>query len=199
MPAVNRPAGPPSTLLRGPRVYLRSPRRRDATAFIAATLASRRLHGRWVQPPATTEGFLSYASRFGHRRVAALRRQHLGLLVFRNDDDALVGAFSIGDIVRGALCGAYLGYFAFAPHAGRGYMAEALELVLHHAFVDLGLHRLEANVQPANLRSLALAERAGFVREGYSRRYLRIAGRWRDHVRCALLAEDWRARRKARR
>jgi hypothetical protein len=47
---------------------------------------------------------------------------------------------------------------------------------IRHAFVDLGLHRLEANVQPANLRSLALAERAGFVREGYSRRYLRFAG-----------------------
>lgn len=198
MRAVNRHTPPTTTLLHGARVYLRRPRRRDAAAFIAAALASRRLHGRWVQPPATAEAYAYYAGRFGHRRVADERRQHIGLLVFRRDDDALVGAFTIGDIVRGALSGAYLGYFAFAPHAGRGYMTEAMELVLRHAFVDLGLHRLEANVQPANLRSLALAERAGFVREGYSRRYLRIAGRWRDHVRCALLAEDWRARCRTR-
>lgn len=198
MRAVNGNNAPSATLLGGPRVYLRRPRRRDAAVFIAAALASRRLHGRWVQPPATAEAFAYYASRFGHRRVPDDRRQYLGLLVFRRDDDALLGAFTIGDIVRGALSGAYLGYFAFAPHAGRGYMTEAMELVLRHAFVDLGLHRLEVNVQPGNLRSLALAERAGFVREGYSRRYLRIAGRWRDHVRCALLAEDWRARRRAR-
>ena len=59
---------------------------------------------------------------------------------------------------------------------------------------SLKLHRVEANIQPANLRSLALARDAGFVREGYSRRYVRIAGRWRDHVRLALLVEDWRAR-----
>jgi ribosomal-protein-alanine N-acetyltransferase len=74
-------------------------------------------------------------------------------------------------------------------------MAEGLELVLRVAFRRLKLHRVEANVQPSNTRSLALVRRAGFVREGYSRRYVRIAGRWRDHVRMALLVEDWRARR----
>jgi ribosomal-protein-alanine N-acetyltransferase len=74
-------------------------------------------------------------------------------------------------------------------------MAEGLELVLRVAFRRLKLHRVEANVQPSNTRQLALIRRAGFVREGYSRRYVRIAGRWRDHVRMALLVEDWRARR----
>jgi ribosomal-protein-alanine N-acetyltransferase len=73
-------------------------------------------------------------------------------------------------------------------------MAEGLELTLGVAFGALKLHRVEANIQPANLRSLALAREAGFVREGFSRRYVRIAGRWRDHVRMALLAEDWRRR-----
>ena len=75
-------------------------------------------------------------------------------------------------------------------------MSEGLELVLRVAFRVLKLHRVEANVQPANRRSLSLVRRAGFVREGYSRRYVRIAGRWRDHVRMALLVEDWRARRR---
>ncbi|MBK6335366.1 MAG: GNAT family N-acetyltransferase [Betaproteobacteria bacterium] len=199
MAAVTRPSAPSSPFLRGAQVYLRSPQRADAPVFVAAALASRRLHGRWVQAPSTVEAFHAYVARFGRRTVAVERLQHVGLLAFRHDDDALVGAFNLGDIIRGAFCSAYLGYFAFAPHAGQGYMAEGIELALRHAFSGLGLHRVEVNVQPANLRSLALAERAGFVREGYSPRYLRIAGRWRDHVRHALLVEDWRARRKARR
>ena len=78
-------------------------------------------------------------------------------------------------------------------------MAEGLALALQFAFRTLGLHRVEVNVQPRNARSHRLVLGAGFVSEGYSRRYLRIAGRWRDHVRYAILAEDWRAHRKRKR
>jgi ribosomal-protein-alanine N-acetyltransferase len=74
-------------------------------------------------------------------------------------------------------------------------MIEGMALALDVAFRRLRLHRVEINVQPANARSIALAERLGFAREGYSRRYLKIAGRWRDHLRYAMLAEDWRALR----
>ena len=70
--------------------------------------------------------------------------------------------------------------------------------MLAEAFRTLSLHRVEANVQPTNARSMALVLRAGFSREGYSRRYVKICGRWRDHIRFALLAEDWRARGAAR-
>jgi len=71
-------------------------------------------------------------------------------------------------------------------------MTEAIALMLRHAFVDLKLHRLEANIQPGNVPSIALVKRGGFVKEGYSRRYLKICGRWRDHERWAILVEDWR-------
>jgi ribosomal-protein-alanine N-acetyltransferase len=73
-------------------------------------------------------------------------------------------------------------------------MAEGIELVLRHAFGALGLHRLEANIQPGNDRSIALAKRAGFRLEGFSPRYLKIDGRWRDHERWAILAEEWASR-----
>ena len=82
-----------------------------------------------------------------------------------------------------------------APYARRGYATEALELVVRFAFGKLKLHRIEANIQPDNVASLALARRAGFQREGYSPRYLKIGGRWRDHERWAILAENWRGRR----
>ena len=97
-------------------------------------------------------------------------------------------------IVRRGFQSAYLGYAVGKPFAGQGYMRDGLELVLRHAFTTLRLHRIEANIQPANASSLALAKGAGFRREGFSPRYLKIGGRWRDHERWAILAEEWRAR-----
>jgi ribosomal-protein-alanine N-acetyltransferase len=85
-----------------------------------------------------------------------------------------------------------VGYQIGEQFSAQRYMTEALQLVLRYAFVSLKLHRLEANIQPENVASLALVKRAGFVREGYSRRYLKICGRWRDHERWAILVEDWR-------
>jgi ribosomal-protein-alanine N-acetyltransferase len=188
-----------AALRRGGRVYLVAPRPSDATEFQAAARASRRLHGAWVRAPRTDAAYREFVTRFGARAQRdRLRATHAGLLVRRIDDDALVGVFNFGDIVRSVFRSAYLGYYAFAPHAGEGYMAEGLALALDFAFRTLRLHRVEVNVQPGNLRSRALVESAGFVREGFSRRYLRIAGRWRDHVRYAMLVEDWRALRKRR-
>ena len=185
---------------RGLRVYLRPPLPTDAARFLAAVRASRRLHGDWVHPPSTAALHAAFVRRYGAPSARdALSVTHLGFIVCRCEDDAIVGVFNIGEIVRGLFKSAYLGYYAFAPYAGAGYMSEGLELVLHVAFRVLNLHRVEANVQPTNRRSLSLVRRAGFAREGYSRRYVRIAGRWRDHVRMALLVEDWNARRKKRR
>jgi len=180
---------------RGFSVYLQPPRNADARAFLAAVKASRKLHGSWVQPPTTPARFTQFVQRFGSfAKRDPHAATHVGFLVCRCDDDAMVGVFNLSEIVRGVFQSAYLGYYAFSPHAGAGYMAEGLELTLAIAFRVLKLHRVEVNIQPANVRSLALARDAGFVREGYSRRYVRIAGRWRDHVRLALLVEDWRRR-----
>lgn len=181
----------PATIA-GNRVYLRPPHARDAAAFIAAAQASRKLHGQWTQAPATRERFAALVKRYAPRTVS----NHAGFLVLRRDDHALVGVLNFSEIVRGAFQSTYLGYYAFAPHAGQGLMTEGMALGLDVAFRQLKLHRVEVNIQPTNARSIALAERVGFSREGYSPRYVKIAGRWRDHARYAMLAEDWRTLRR---
>ena len=177
---------PDGALEAGPRVYLRHPAPDDEAAFLALNRASVRHHGAWFTAATTPE---QYARKLERCRAESFE----GLLVFRREDDAVIGEINFSQIVRGLFLSAYLDYQVGAPYAGRGYMGEALWLALRHAFITLGLHRLEANIQPGNERSIALVRRAGFTREGYSRRYLKLGGRWRDHERWALLREDWEA------
>ncbi len=179
--------------LRGARIHVRALGLDDGPAFIAAARASRELHGAWVHPPATLDAFVK---RMGRTKDDD---RLVSLVAARNDDGALVGVLNLSEIIRGPLQQAYLGYYAFAPHAGRGYMREALALVLRHAFTALKLHRIEANIQPGNVASQRLAEGAGFTREGFSPRYLKIGGRWRDHERWAINAEQWQALRRSAR
>ena len=177
-----------AVLPRGQRVLLRPLAGSDAQEFIAAVRSSRRLHRPWVIPPATTAEFARrMQGRSGDSKSVAL-------LAVRRHDDALLGLFNLSEIIRGPLQQSFLGYYAFAPHAGQGYMKEALQLVLAHAFRALQLHRIEANIQPGNLPSIALVRGCGFVREGFSERYLKIGGRWRDHERWAITREAWSSR-----
>ena len=113
-------------------------------------------------------------------------RAHHGFVV-ETDDGELAGAIHLTNIVMGAFCSGYLGYYAFAGFEGRGLMTAGLNAVVRHAFTDLRLHRVEANIQPANSASIALVQRCGFQREGFSPKYLKIGGRWRDHERWARL------------
>ena len=117
----------------------------------------------------------------------------LGYWVSTRDGD-LAGVINISEIVRGTFCSGYLGYYAFVPHNGCGYMKRGLNAVLTDVFSRHRLHRLEANIQPENASSRGLAESLGFRLEGFSPRYLKIGGRWRDHERWAITAEEWKAR-----
>ena len=174
-------------LARGPRVHLRLISLRDRDEFLARVRGSRKLHRPWSYPPATPQAFDEYAR--SHRKAQAL-----GILVCRNEDQRIAGLFSIGQIFHGPFKSAYLGYYAFEPFARRGYMREGLGLVVRYAFGPLGLHRLQASIQPGNVRSIAFVRNAGFTKEGFGRRYLKIGGRWRDHEHWVLLADDARER-----
>ena len=175
----------------GARVSLKRPQAGHREEFLRLNRASRRLHLGSVSPPVTARQFAAYLAR---RR----RADCPGFLICRVAGGAIVGGINFNEIVRGSFHSAYLGCQIGAPFARHGYMTEALGLALRVAFERLRLHRVEANIQPGNRPSIALVRRAGFRREGLSRRYLKIGGRWRDHERWAILAEAWRARRGSR-
>lgn len=94
-------------------------------------------------------------------------------------------------MVHGFFKSAYLGYYAVVDQAGKGLMSQALKLVLTEIFTSLGLHRIEANIQPTNTASIQLVSNNGFLKEGFSPRYLNVRGIWHDHFRFALTFEDW--------
>jgi [ribosomal protein S5]-alanine N-acetyltransferase len=171
------------------RVHLRPPTAGDCDPFLAAMRASRKLHHPWLDPPTTPAAFDNLLRRVSDDRFDPM-------LACRLDDGAIVGFFNISEIVRGSLQSAFLGYGAVAAYAGQGYMTESMQLVLARAFDELRLHRLEANIQPGNTGSIALVRRSGFVREGFSERYLKIGGRWCDHERWAIRSEQWRAHKR---
>ncbi|PZP28717.1 MAG: phosphinothricin acetyltransferase [Roseateles depolymerans] len=158
------------------RITIRPVAAGDAAAFVSAARASRALHRPWVSAPQDNAAFERYLARFDGV-------VNHGFLV--EAPDRLVGAIHLTNLVMGAFRSGYLGYYAFAGAEGQGLMTQGLKAVVRHAFQELGLHRVEANIQPANAASIALVQRCGFRLEGYSPRYLKIGGRWRDHERWA--------------
>ncbi|EFL18565.1 GNAT family protein [Streptomyces sp. C] len=162
----------------GARVGLRPFRPCDGPEFTARVRESRELHRPWLFPPATLEDYEPYAAQ----------RAGSGFLVCELDTGDIAGFVNVNNVVRGAFqCGA-LGYGAFAHAAGRGLFGEGFDLLLAHAFAEdgLGLHRLEANIQPGNTASIGLVRGRGFRLEGFSPEFLHVDGAWRDHERWAV-------------
>ena len=163
------------------RIDLRPPTALDQAEFLRLARASRVLHGAWVQAPTMPAHYAAYL-----RRMA--QPDHQGFLVCLRTTRQIVGVVNLTHIVMGVFRSGYLGYYAFAGRERQGLMREGLKATARHAFTVLKLHRLEANIQPGNAASIALVRSCGFQREGYSPRYLKIGGRWRDHERWALRA-----------
>ena len=160
-------------------IFVRPVTRDDRVEFLDLMRASRALHEPWISPPLTERAFDAYLTR-------TLRGDHEGLLVCRRDAPAIVGVINLNNIVRGSFLNASLGYYAGEPFAAKGYMTSGLKAAIRFAFDGLGLHRLEANIQPSNTPSINLVKRCGFENEGFSPRFLYIAGAWRDHERWAI-------------
>jgi RimJ/RimL family protein N-acetyltransferase len=162
-------------------VLLKTPSHEDKEDFLNAVTESESLLDLWVQTPNSEVKFNEYIDRIS-------QSNHEAYLVLDSENN-LVGVYNITEIVRGCFQSAYLGFYAFEGFAGRGYMSAALKLVLSSIFNDLKLHRIEANIQPDNKKSINLVHSNGFINEGFSKNYLKVNNQWRDHERWAVTAE----------
>jgi [ribosomal protein S5]-alanine N-acetyltransferase len=171
------------------RIIIRPPQAADEAMFLTAVRRSKGLHGAWVKPPSSPQKFRAYLAK-------SAESAHCGFVVVECQTAALVGVINLSHIIRGPLQNAFIGYYVFKGFEGRGLMAAGMKLVMQYSFIQLRLHRLEANIQPANFRSIRLVQHSGFQREGLARRYLKIGGRWQDHEHWVLLREEFNLSRQ---
>ncbi len=188
-----RPASHRGFRLNSGRVYLRPPQQGDWRAWSELREESREFLAAW-EPTWPHDALTRSAFR---RRVRAYDREWqqgsgYSFLVLLRQDDSVLGGITLTNLRRGVAQSISLGYWIGSRHARQGYMTEALQAALEFCFGDLGLHRVEAACLSNNQASTRLLTRSGFREEGYARQFLRINGRWQDHMLFAILRDDWR-------
>ena len=172
------------------RLVLRSLSRRDAPALLDYLVRNRDFLSEWE--PLRDEAYytlpsaqeLIRAEHADHRRHSAMK-----LHLSKRGEKRIIGYVGLSNIVRGAFLSCFAGCRLDRDEINRGYMTEAMREVIRIAFDGMGLHRIEANIIPRNVRSRRVVEKLGFTLEGMSRKYLRINGVWEDHLHYALLNE----------
>lgn len=183
----------PKVRIETERMTLRLPQHGDHRAWAEL----RRTSQDFLQPwePKWSDDHLSrkgFANRVYWAERSVKSDGGLPLFLIRRSDQALVGALTLDNIRRGPAQAGTLGYWIGAPYARNGYMREAIEAVVHHAFYKMDLSRVEAACLPENVASRGVLEKAGFKYEGVAQSYLQINNRWRNHVLYAALRSDRR-------
>jgi ribosomal-protein-alanine N-acetyltransferase len=166
------------------RVFLRKPTEADIHSLLSLHQKSKEFHFPWVDPPLTAQECKNYIDRCQNNDFE-------GLMICHSTNNKIIGVVNLSQIFYRAFQNAYLGYYVDVDFAGQGLMSEGVRLAINYAFYTLDLHRVETNIQPENRASINLVERLGFTKEGFSRRYLKVNGEWRDHERWALTVENW--------
>lgn len=181
----------PAVRLDGDGIYLRPAQDGDFEAWRDLREESRDFltpwEPSWAPDELTRSAFLRRILRQDRERN---EDESHGFFIFRKIDDALLGGATLGNIRRGVAQTGTLGYWMGERHAGRGFMARAVNALLPYCFDELRLHRVEAACAPENQRSRRLLEKLGFTREGFARAYLLIDGQWQDHLLFAILSSD---------
>lgn len=161
-------------------VYIRKVRWNDRNAITKIGESGKDVHYPWITPPLTNHMFRNYIRRLQ-------QPCHEGFVGCLRSTNEIVGVINLNDIVRGTFLNANISYYVNTQFQGRGFMTEALYHVINYSFTVLGLHRIEAAIQPNNTASKRLIQRCGFVYEGLAHDFLYIDGQWRDHERWALI------------
>lgn len=182
---------PPAIKIEGERVFIRPAVAKDWEAWASLREASREFLVPWEPTwPADSLTRTSFQRRV--RRQAAEWREDeaYSFLMFERSSGHMVGGIGLSNVRRGVAQMATMGYWVGRPFARRGYTTEGARLLLGFGFGQLGLHRIEAACLPTNVPSMGVLEKAGFTKEGYARGYLRIDGKWADHVLYGVLKDD---------
>ena len=181
----------PTPAITGNGIFMRAPLPGDHAEWAALREASRHFLTPW-EPIWPADDLTRGAFRRRLKRYAEDQRNDLAyaFLIFRSDDNALVGGLTLANIRRGVAQAGSIGYWVGAPFARKGYMSAAMRGLVPFCFGTLRLHRLEAACIPSNAASVRLLEKTGFQREGYARSYLCINGVWQDHLLYARLKDD---------
>ena len=174
----------PLVVEQGDKVNLQFPCGLHKPNFMEFVRRNKKYHEPWVFVSDTPQYFDQYLDRLKKGGTT-------GFFVFDNESDNLVGVINLNSIRLEPFSSASLGYYADEKQSGKGYMKEAITLVLRHAFKKIGLNRIEANIQPGNTASVSLIKSLGFTKEGFSKKYLLIGSEYQDHERWAFLAEDY--------
>jgi ribosomal-protein-alanine N-acetyltransferase len=186
------PTKPDLPILHTARLRLSVLHDKDAAAVLDYYLRNRAFHQPW------------FATR--HDQVFTIRQQQANLAAEYSDfragralpfwlslqeaPERIIGRFAFTNIVRGCFDSCFAAYHLDQNCQGSGFGREAGQAAIKSLFTDWGLHRVEANIMPANQRSIALAENLGFHLEGMSPRYLKINGQWEDHLHFVRFADE---------
>jgi [ribosomal protein S5]-alanine N-acetyltransferase len=171
----------------GEKVFLRYVALEDFDEMMQMFRESSEFYKGLINPPLDRKSFQIYVERNETETNECF-------VICRKTDAKIVGAINLSQIFRKAFQNAYLGYSLGVKYTGKGYMTEAINLILKYAFNSVKLHRLEANIQPHNTASIEVVKRCGFSKEGFSPKYLKVSGKWRDHERWAIIKEDWKSK-----
>lgn len=177
------------------RLELRIPRQSDFGEWHELRRSSRTFLEKWE--PTWARDHLSrgaFQNRVHWANKSIANRTAAPFFLVRQSDGALVGGITLDHVRYGASQAGALGYWVGEPFARQGYMRESVLAVVHYAFTELDLSRVEAACLPDNKPSRGLLEKTGFKYEGVAQSYLEIAGRWSNHVLYANLRSDRRGR-----
>lgn len=183
--------------LTGYQVILRPPEIDDADEWIGLRKKNRNFlkpfEPKWPEKALTHDFF----TRRTKRQLKDWEDDRAySFLIFRRDNEEMIGGFNINNVCRGAAQYASLGYWIDEAHQGHGYMAAAMRMGLHFAYHDVKLHRMHAATLLHNLRSIKLLKRMGFQEEGRAHAYIEIDGYWQDHILFGLVLEQFMQRER---
>ena len=173
----------------GELIYIRPPHRSDFREWAALREQSRSFLTPWEPVWASDElSLAAFRARLSRARREAKSGSAHVFFIFEKKSHRLVGGITLGHMRHGVAMSAQIGYWIGEPHAGKGYMTDAVRTLVQYGFDRLDLHRLEAACIPGNLRSVRVLEKAGFAREGLLKSYLKINGQWQDHLLFARIS-----------